>query len=99
MFPLPDHRLDHRVGRLQLLGHVVLLDQPLHDALMGGRAQVMLGPAQTSGSVWVWLATGDLLEVLLHRGDVGLQLVVEPWLFDGFLQVIVEEERVEDDLG
>lgn len=46
LLPLPDHRLDHRVWRLQLLGHVVLLDQTVHDALAGGRGQrVTLGPA------------------------------------------------------
>lgn len=46
LLPLPDHRLDHRVRRLQLLGHVVLLDQTVHDALTGGRGKVTLGPAR-----------------------------------------------------
>lgn len=48
MLPLPDHRLDHRVRRIQP-GHVVLLDQPVHDALMGGRVEVKLGAAEGSG--------------------------------------------------
>lgn len=34
----------------------------------------------------------DLFEALLHHGDVGLQLVVEPRLLDGFLQVVFEEQ-------
>lgn len=50
--PLPDHRLDHRVWGIQLPGHVVLLDQPVHDALVGGRAEVKLGAAESSRSGW-----------------------------------------------
>lgn len=48
LLPLPDHRLDHRVRRLQLLGHVVLLHQTVHDALRGGRGKVTLGPVTLS---------------------------------------------------
>lgn len=93
--PLPHHRLHHRVWGVQLPGHVVLPDQPVHDALVGGRAEVKLGAArEQAGQAGV----GDLLEVLLHQGGVGLQLVVEARLPHGFLQVVVEEERVEDDL-
>lgn len=46
LLPLPDHRLDHRVRRLQLLGHVVLLHQTVHDALTGGRGKVTLGTSK-----------------------------------------------------
>lgn len=96
MLPQPDHRLDHRVRRLQLRGHVVLLGQAVHDALMGGRGKVLLGPVMISLSV---VSDGsDLFEALIHGRDVGLQLVVEPRLLDGFLQVVFEEQRVENDL-
>lgn len=57
MLPLPDHRLDHGVRRPQLPGHVVLLGQPVHEALMGGRVKVMLGPVKSGGRVSGLLAT------------------------------------------
>lgn len=52
----------------------------------------------TRGFVLILIRDAHFVKPRFHHGCVGAQLVVEPWLGHGRLQVIVEEQHLQDHL-